>query len=116
MQDKTSAGTQPQFLISPKIDSRMEIDPQEPKNQRGSNNKLEKQQLQQTQFSIPLPDGIISPDQSAGIESQVAQNFRRNMQKRFGATATGGFMSVPKNTLSSFRNSSNSRHFDLNRT
>ena len=37
------------------------------------------------------------------------------MQKRFGATATGGFVSVPKNTLTSFRNS-NSRHFDLNRT
>ena len=32
MQDKTSAGTQPQFLISPKIDSQIEIDPQEMRN------------------------------------------------------------------------------------
>ena len=69
MQDKQSVGTQPQFIISPNQAESPSFEQvtQDATNKRGSDVrasdfKMHKQQLQQTQFSIPLPDGILSPE------------------------------------------------------
>ena len=82
----------PQFVISPRQDgSKLDLDTQLGTTNKGTStgpNEHLKQQLQHTHFQIPLPKNLLentSINQRA-YEHQLAQNFRKKMQGRFGAT------------------------------